>query len=570
MNAVVEQLLREELTRRELLVRLGLGGAAIALPGIFAASGAAGVGTTTSGACYATGESCSLGLDPDVYRMPLTGEFIQTGDRRICATKNWSELPPEVFDLDFLRAVWPSLPDATQQVTEAAAFGFVTTHWGPPDIPPADLGKLAKPSAFPNEVFSSLAPRTARVEFEVPKTDFERLGWVPRHVPVSIEPDPAPETPLRLRGWYIKGDGVARGENESISPTAVLGRPSLEHPLVILSAGFPYSISYDRLAGGIDVGRQMRKTVTYLVAQGFDVLFFDKRGHGYSEGLVDGMGEDVFRALDLLEHGVIVENGVPLRLSLITADDRRLSGDEAAAERLLGSGYTARTKPVVLRGFSYGSSQLQKAMAMNYSEQPVEYRFKRDRSGAVVVDEARTPAGNRRYNFRGIVAISGFQGSLKYETAPYFLALDALASTIGHNGGVLKSTVYESMGEWPGHLGLYATNDFETADGAVDAFNDRLRGTKKIRMVTGYHFGLASEPVDTYFAEESARFAKHVTFDSGPLDNSQTATYADEVCRAEQVVMDPESQSITDVPSQAVRAANRRVDRVLSTWVERP
>src|SRR5262245_43084531 len=256
-----------QLTRRELLARLGLGGAAVALPGIFAGAGSAEVAATTSGTCYATGESCSLGIDPDVYRMPLTGEFMQHGSRRICATKNWSPLPPETFDLDFLRGFWPSLPDATQQVTEAAAFGFVTTHWGPPDAPPADLAEVATPSAFPEEVFRSLSSRTTRVEFEVPKGDCERLGWAPRHLPVSIEPDPAPETPLRLRGWYIKGDGVARGENEQIGTAAPPGRASLEHPLVVLSSGFPYSIAFDRPVGGIDVGRQMRKTVTYLVAQ---------------------------------------------------------------------------------------------------------------------------------------------------------------------------------------------------------------------------------------------------------------------------------------------------------------
>lgn len=558
-DSALEQLFgEEEFTRGQLLARLGLGGAAIALPGVFAAIGTA--DAATPGRCYATGKSCSLGIDPDVYRMPLTGEFMQSGNRRICATKNWSAYPPEAFDIDFLRAFWQSLPDATQQATEAAAFGFVTTHWGPPDVQPADLEEVKTPEAFPHEMFSSLSSRTVRVEFEVPKTDFERLGWVPRHLPVRVEPDLAPETPLKLRGLYIK-DGVTRSDSERD------GRASRAHPLVILSTGFPYSIAYDRPVGGIDVGRQLRKTVTYLVAQGFDVLFFDKRGHGYSQGLVDGMGEDVFRALDLLEHGVIVENGVPLRLSVITAEGRRLSGEEAAAERLLGSGYTARTKPVVLRGFSYGSSQLQKAMAMNYSDRPVEYRFTRNQSGAVVVDEAQAPAGNRGYNFRGIVAISGFQGSLKYETAPYFLALDALASTIGHNGGVLKSTVYESMSRWPAHLGLYATNDFETADGAVDAFNNRLRGFKKIRMMTGYHFGLASEPVDTYFAEESARFAKHVTFETASLDNVQTTSYAHEVCRAEAVVMDPDSQSITDVPSEAINDANRRVDRYLRKWV---
>jgi pimeloyl-ACP methyl ester carboxylesterase len=552
-----EDFFGEDITRRQLLERLGVGGAAMVLPYVLTPPESARAASTT-GACYATGESCSLGIDPDVYRMPLTGEYIQTAHRRICATKNWSAFPPEAFDIDFLRGFWPSVPTASQQATEATAFFFITTHWGPPDAAAADLTDVKTPADFPDEVFSSLATRTTRLEFDVPKTDFQKLGWAPTHLPVSIPVDPAPNTPLKLRGWYIKGDGMARGDE---------GRPTREHPLVILSSGFPYSIAFDQLVGGIDVGRQIRKTATYLVAQGFDVLFFDKRGHGYSEGLLDGMGEDTFRALDLLEHGVTVEEGVPLSLSVITADGRRLSGEAAAAERLLGSRYTARTKPIVLRGFSYGSSQLQKAMAMNYSDLPVEYRFKRDESGAVVVDEARMPAGNRRYNFRGIVAISGFQGSLKYETAPYFLALDALASTIGHNGGVLKSTVYQSMDRWPAHLGLYATNDFETADGAVDAYNNRLRGRKQIKMVVGYHFGLASEEVDTYFAEQSARFVEEVTFERTPVQNLQTTSYAREVCLAEPVDMDPDTQSITSVPSKAIRDANRRVDRFVSEWI---
>jgi hypothetical protein len=222
---------------------------------------------------------------------------------------------------------------------------------------------------------------------------------------------------------------------------------------------------------------------------------------------------------------------------------------------------------VILRGFSYGSSQLQKAMAMNYSSLPVEYRFKRDGSGNVVIDTARLPRGNRGYNFKGIVAISGFQGSLKYETIPYFLALDALASTIGHNGAVLKSGVYESMDRWPGFLGLYATNDFETADGAIDAFNNRLRGFKDIRMVTGYHFGLASEEVDTYFADETARFARQVVFNRPPSDNKQTTTYAREVCAAEPVVMDPTTQSIVGVPSETIQHANDKVDDFIRRWL---
>ena len=515
--------------------------------------------------CRATGEDCFLGIDPDVYQMPLLGEYIQSGDRLTCATRSWSPYPPEAFNIDFMRAFWPQIPPQDQATTEGAAFFFVTTHWGPPNAPAADLSEVATPADFADEVFSSLQRRTVRIEFEVPKTDFEVLGWRPTYLPVLVPPDLAPMTPHKLRGWYIKGDGLSRNDDNGASNDYNPEDLSVQRPLIILSSGFPYSIAFDQSVGDIAVGTQLRKAVTYFVAQGYDVLFFDKRGHGYSEGLLDGMGEDIFRALDLLEQGVIVEDGITLSLSIITPDGRRLHGTAAANERLLGSGYSARTKPVVLRGFSYGSSQLQKAMAMNYSSLPVEYRFKRDDSGNVVVDPARMPRGNRGYNFKGIVAISGFQGSLKYETVPYFLALDSLASTVGHNGAVLKSTVYQSMDRWPGFLGLYATNDFETADGAIDAYN-RLRGFKDIRMVTGYHFGLASEEVDSYFAFETARFAREVVFNRPPIDNRQTTTYAREVCNAEPVVMDPMTQSIVDVPSARIRHANQKVDDFIQRW----
>jgi pimeloyl-ACP methyl ester carboxylesterase len=508
--------------------------------------------------CRTTGEACFLGIDPDVYQMPLYGVQIQSGDELICATTNWSSLPPEVFDIDFMRYFWAFQMNPTQQAeTEAAGYFFVFTHWGPPAAPAADLSEVAIPSDFSSEVFSSLDSRTTRIEFEVPKTDFEKLGWTAIHLPISVPPDPNPDVPWKLRGWYIKGDGIPKW-----CPHRRV------HPLIILSPGFPYTIAYDQFVGGIDVGRQMRKTATYFVAKGFDVLIFDKRGLGYSEGINEGIGEDIFRALDQLELGKIVDEGIDLTLTIITPDDRRLEGAAAAAENLLGEPYTARTKPIVLRGFSYGSSQLQKAMAMNYSDLPVEYRFTRDADGNVVVDEARMPSGNRGYNFKGIIAISGFPGSIKYETVPYFLALDAMGSTVGHNGGVLKSSVYQSMDRWPAFLGLYSTNDFETADGAIDAFNERLRGFKDIKMVTGYHFGLASEEVDTYFAYESVKFAKRVIFRTPPTSNDQTTTYAEEVCASEQVVMDPATQSIVDVPSRKIKRANRRVNRFIDEWIE--
>jgi hypothetical protein len=86
-------------------------------------------------------------------------------------------------------------------------------------------------------------------------------------------------------------------------------------------------------------------------------------------------------------------------------------------------------------------------------------------------------------------------------------------------------------------------------------------------MVTGYHFGLASQEVDTYFAYETARFAGEGVFNPPPVNNRQTTTYAREVCGAEPVLMDPATQSIVDTPSKAIQRANRLVDERLELWV---
>ena len=56
--------------------------------------------------CNATGEPCFLGIDPDIYQMPLFGKYILSGDETICATTNWSPFPPEAFDIDFMRNFW--------------------------------------------------------------------------------------------------------------------------------------------------------------------------------------------------------------------------------------------------------------------------------------------------------------------------------------------------------------------------------------------------------------------------------------------------------------------------------
>lgn len=101
-------------------------------------------------ACRATGEACFLGIDPDIYRMPLPGQYIQSGNRPICATQNCASFPPEAFTIDFLRQFWSLMTPLDQARTEGTAFLFVTTHWGPPGAPAADLSFVATPARLPD------------------------------------------------------------------------------------------------------------------------------------------------------------------------------------------------------------------------------------------------------------------------------------------------------------------------------------------------------------------------------------------------------------------------------------
>jgi hypothetical protein len=162
-----------------------------------------GCGEKAGGArCRPAGEACFLGIDPDIYGMPLAGQYIQSRDGLICATQNWSSFPPEAFSIDFLRQFWSHMTPQDQATTEANAFFFITTHWGPPYAPAADLSDVATPADFPDEVFSILEGRTFRIEFEVPKTDLEKLGWHPASLPVSIPRDSTPTTPLTFQRTF--------------------------------------------------------------------------------------------------------------------------------------------------------------------------------------------------------------------------------------------------------------------------------------------------------------------------------------------------------------------------------
>ena len=219
-----------------------------------------------------------------------------------------------------------------------------------------DLKRIRRPAFFARapyaEGIAAAESRAWTVEFTVPAEPYERIN---RGI----------TTPVRLRGWYLRGDGV-RGTRalvvllggRTIETTAVqdpadplyttTGRPAL-HP------GVPYPSRGTEKWGA----RQWREYLDALRRAGFDVLTVDKRGHGISGGhSADNtlqQGLDMLRMVDALADG----SGV----RALGPDHVTRSGTDAV-RRILGPA-DARRMPILLGGASQGAYATQWAMDAN-------------------------------------------------------------------------------------------------------------------------------------------------------------------------------------------------------------
>jgi pimeloyl-ACP methyl ester carboxylesterase len=434
--------------------------------------------------------------------------------------------------------------DAARSTSDSSGFA----HAGPPANLTSTFGltDVKRPGDFSGEAeFAALDARTYRVEFSVPKTAFQIGGYNPvidwailglpplsPPIPPAVA-DPNGDGKVQLRGWYIKGDGVSN-----------------RHPLVFYMLGY-WSCLEDTAgvpSNGNPLGKygeEKRKLIAYFVAQGFDVLALDMRGKGYSEGLIESVGEDVFRVLDQLYNGNAGLGG----RQVLDPNGNSIS----ALVNLLnvsGGNYTAKTKPVALFGISHGAIIAERAMAMNYSSLPIDLN-------------ADTNLQPRKYNFDGVIELAG-NVSPKYDSRVGAALLDgALYADANSNGLECQQNVYKSMDQWPGYLAVKMFQDSFSPDGPVDAYNDKLKGFKRIVLV---HGTLGDDPNAvtgatvlsesfSYVEDEMGKFAKKmIRADSPWPNNTETTTLAQQVC------MVPHSGRLS--------AADKRIGKMLSRELE--
>jgi pimeloyl-ACP methyl ester carboxylesterase len=338
-----------------------------------------------------------------------------------------------------------------------------------------DLRKIRRPAYFGQprfrEPIAEADARTYTVEFLVPAEAYERL-----HMKRT--------GPVPLRGWYLEGAGVQNDRGEATRALVILvGGRSIE--TTAMQSPDERLYEYAETRGGYFPRtfptatsekwgvRQWRNYVYALNRVGFDVLTFDKRGHGISDGYNDSntieQARDMLRALDALETG----DGV----RLLSPTGELIEG-RAAGRRLL-AGRPAKEIPVLLGGPSQGSMTTVWAMHQNFIED-CAYDLPKARCG---------PA--RGYNVRGAILLAPFESGLGARPAPTDIEAGVLAEArlrIEQNIVMLPtSEPLAHIDKWPAVFFGRGLWDFaEPLEATYDAYT-RVRGLKELAVVRGPH-----------------------------------------------------------------------------------
>lgn len=358
-----------------------------------------------------------------------------------------------------------------------------------------DLKRIRRPAYFAQPQFrepiGEAEARTYTIEFKVPREAYERLHM--KRV-----------DPLALRGWYLEGAGVPDEKGgrkralviliggRSLETTAfeapgqrpyeyVLSNDNNNTTLTYKAREFP-DASTEKLGG-----RGWRNHLYELNRAGFDVLTFDKRGHGISGGYntVNTLeqGRDMLRALAALETGEGVR--------VLTPGGELLEG--AAVRGKFLAGMKASQIPVVLGGSSQGSIATSWAMHQNFVE-----------DCTYDLPEVRCSAP-RRYNIKGALLLAPVGAGIGGRPAPVDVdagVLDEARSRVEKNVVMLPtSEPMAHIDRWPAVFFAKGLWDFaESLEATLDAYR-RASGLKEFIVARGPHSEVDLEGPNSRYME---------------------------------------------------------------------
>ncbi|MCA2213938.1 alpha/beta hydrolase family protein [Jidongwangia harbinensis] len=375
-----------------------------------------------------------------------------------------------------------------------------------------DLTGIRRPAYFGRapyrEGIAAAERRAHTVEFTVPAEPYEVHNR-------------GTDTPVRLRGWYLRGDGVRdRAGRPARALAVLLGGRTIETTAVQDPADPLYTRDDDGTFVGVPYpsrgtekwgARQWREYLLGLHRAGFDVLTVDKRGHGVSGGLsADNtlqQGLDMLRMVDALADG----DGV----RALGPDGTTRTGRDAVRQ-LLGDGDLARTMPILLGGASQGAYATQWAMDANL------HRW-------CAVDTpgrpCHAPWGHR--NIRGAMMLSTLWG-LPFED-PGNLVYVAAHAEVNHLVYLPTSEPLAGIADWPAtFIGRGVWDEYQGPLASFSAYQ-RAGGRAELALVRGPHSENEHGPANVaYMRERMVGFAVRAVT-GGPVGGARYATLRDAI-----------------------------------------
>jgi hypothetical protein len=339
------------------------------------------------------------------------------------------------------------------------------------------LSEIRRPAFFGQapyfEEIAKAEQDTYTIEFTVPRGYYER-------VQLKLT------TPIKLRGWFIRGKGVPDIKGKRIHAVFIYFEgcgqqfTAIHHPDAPL---YMWDIRAKQYKGvkypnkdfqTEQWGQRSDRQYLYDFNQaGFDVLIVDRRGHGISGG-VNGYdssesAEDVFRMLDQLESGE--------GLTVLAPTGQLLKGKETAG--LLLRGMSAKQVPVIIGGQSTGGSVTSMAMLKNF----VGWTTFNE------PDPKFIPAKKDKYNFKAAILLDE-TGGLGYSPQPDLCIYEEAARRVEKNSVEEQtSEVLANIDKWPVAVffgnGLW--DNYFSPRGTYEGYR-RAKGLKKLVFCRGSHY----------------------------------------------------------------------------------
>ena len=378
---------------------------------------------------------------------------------------------------------------------------------------PLDLRLVRRPGFFAREPYrepiAAVEPSTYTVEFTAPAEPYERL-----HRGLA--------TPVKLRGWYVRGPGVADSQGRRARGLVVITGGggtrlvAIEHPSDRLYRVDPITgktslNAFPNATTGAPGQAGWRALIAMFNEAGFDVLAYDRRGVGVSSGYSDTntlqQGRDLLDALGSLRTGA--------GLRVLTPSGRLREGARAARE-LRGR---VDELPTLLVGNSRGTMSSGWAMTMN---------FHRDCSYDLPDIACSPPRGDR--------SIKGALLMAEFTSGPGFVSSTPTAEDeqrgLGRDRGLFVgasqvernivffpgSGILAGVHAWPAALFVRGLWDYAASlEGTIDAY-DRVTGLKELVVVRGPH------PYETWPEREKQRVrARMLAFAHAAIRGEPTA-----------------------------------------------